>query len=175
MEKLIDVTPAQKDRFDDIVVKYRDPQASISTLIIFILHLGPVISKSVISGCWRVFVLITDTLITDYFRCRRTRLAIVVQAVLLLAFSCIKTDACFMRTTVTIDDDLYVKLKQIAEESGQTFGQVISQLARKGLGADLSRRSEAKAEPPSETESVTVFRIMIGAAIIPGNRAAATA
>jgi predicted CopG family antitoxin len=80
-----------------------------------------------------------------------------------------------MRTTVTIDDDLYVKVKQIAEESGQTFGQVISQLARKGLGADLSRRSEAKAEPPSDTESVTVFRVMIGAAIIPGNRAATTA
>jgi hypothetical protein len=86
-----------------------------------------------------------------------------------------KTDACFMRTTVTIDDDLYVKVKQIAEESGQTFGQTISQLARKGLGADFSRSSDAKAEPPSDTESITVFRVMIGAAIIPGNRAATTA
>jgi hypothetical protein len=28
LEKAIGVTPAQKDRFDDIVVKYRDPQAS---------------------------------------------------------------------------------------------------------------------------------------------------
>jgi hypothetical protein len=28
LEKEISVTPAQKDRFDDIVVKYRDPQAS---------------------------------------------------------------------------------------------------------------------------------------------------
>ena len=98
-------------------------------------------------------------LLTAYLRNRRTWLAIVVQAPLQLAFSCIKTDACFMRTTVTIDDDLYVKLKQIAEESGQTFGQVISRLARKGLGT----------EPPS------VFRVLIGAAIIPGNRAAATA
>jgi len=26
LEKQIGVTPAQKDRFDDIVVKYRDPQ-----------------------------------------------------------------------------------------------------------------------------------------------------
>jgi hypothetical protein len=86
-----------------------------------------------------------------------------------------KTDACFMRTTVTIDDDLYVTVKQIAEESGQTFGQTISQLARKGLGADFSRSSDAKAEPPSDTESITVFRVMIGAAIIPGNRAATTA
>jgi len=66
-----------------------------------------------------------------------------------------------MRTTVTIDDDLYVKVKQIAEESGHTFGQVISQLARKGLDA----------EAPCETESVApVFRIMVGAAMIPGNR-----
>ena len=80
-----------------------------------------------------------------------------------------------MRTTVTIDDDLYVKLKQIAEESGQTFGQVISHLARKGLGTHLSRRSDAESEPPSGTESVTVFRVMIGAAIVPGNRAATTA
>jgi hypothetical protein len=28
LEKEVGVTPAQKDRFDDIVVKYRDPQAS---------------------------------------------------------------------------------------------------------------------------------------------------
>jgi hypothetical protein len=28
LEKEIGVTPAQKDRFDDIVVKYRDPQAA---------------------------------------------------------------------------------------------------------------------------------------------------
>ena len=28
LEKEIGVTPAQKDRFDDIVVKYRDPQAN---------------------------------------------------------------------------------------------------------------------------------------------------
>jgi hypothetical protein len=31
LEKEIGVTPAQKDRFDDIVVKYRDPQASNDT------------------------------------------------------------------------------------------------------------------------------------------------
>jgi hypothetical protein len=81
-----------------------------------------------------------------------------------------------MRTTVTIDDDVYLKVKQIAEDSGHTFGQVISQLARKGLGVDLSRRSEAKAEPRCDAESaIPVFRVLIGAAIIPGNRAAATA
>jgi predicted CopG family antitoxin len=81
-----------------------------------------------------------------------------------------------MRTTVTIDDDVYLKVKQIAEDSGNTFGQVISQLARKGLGADLSCRSEAKAEARCDVESsIPVFRVLIGAAIVPGNRAAATA
>jgi len=64
-----------------------------------------------------------------------------------------------MRTTVTIDDDVYVRVKQMAEESGHTFGQVISQLARKGLGGDAE-------------SAIPVFRVLIGAAIIPGNRAA---
>jgi predicted CopG family antitoxin len=67
-----------------------------------------------------------------------------------------------MRTTVMIDDDVYMKVKQMAENSGCTFGQVISQLARKGL---LS-------EQLFETE-VPVFRVLIGAAMIPGNRAGA--
>jgi hypothetical protein len=71
-----------------------------------------------------------------------------------------------MRTTVTIDDDVYVKVKQIAAESGHTFGQIISELARKGLGA------QAHCNPESV---IPVFRVMIGAAIIPGNRGSATA
>ena len=71
-----------------------------------------------------------------------------------------------MRTTVTIDDDVYVKVKQIAEASGHTFGRVISQLARKGLGAGAQCDAESV---------IPVFRVTIGAAIIPGNRAAARA
>jgi predicted CopG family antitoxin len=77
-----------------------------------------------------------------------------------------------MRTTVMIDDDVYVKVRQMAEDSGRTFGQVISQLARKGLLSDLSRHSEAKAEPLFDT-GAPVFRVLIGAAMIPGNRARA--
>jgi hypothetical protein len=75
-------------------------------------------------------------------------------------------DAADMRTTVTIDDDVYAKVKQIAENSGRTFGQVISQLARKSLIADPSCNPEAAAP---------VFRVIIGAAMIPGNRAIGTA
>jgi predicted DNA-binding ribbon-helix-helix protein len=82
-----------------------------------------------------------------------------------LAFPRLNTDACLMRTTVTIDDDVYVKVKQIAEESGHTFGQIISGLARKALSA----------EAPTVPESAPAFRIRVGAGIIPGNRAAARA
>jgi hypothetical protein len=78
------------------------------------------------------------------------------------AFWGIKTDAWRMRTTVIIDDDVYVKVRQMAKESGRTLGQVISQLARKGL---LS-------EPLFDPEA-PVFRVLIGAAMIPGNRAGA--
>lgn len=64
-----------------------------------------------------------------------------------------------MRTTVTIDDDVYAKVKQIAEESGRSFGQVISQLTRKSLAA----------ERPRDAESVApIFKILVGAAIVPG-------
>jgi hypothetical protein len=79
-----------------------------------------------------------------------------------LALRRINTDALPMRTTVMIDDDVYVKVRQMSEDSGRTFGQVISQLARKGL----------LYEPLFETE-VPVFRVLIGAAMIPGNRAGA--
>jgi len=82
-----------------------------------------------------------------------------------LSFPRVTADASSMRTTVTIDDDVYVKVKQIAAESGHTFGQIISELARKGLGA------QAQCNPESV---IPVFRVMIGAAIIPGNRAAAS-
>ena len=71
-----------------------------------------------------------------------------------------------MRTTVTIDDDVYVKIKQIAEDSGHTVGQVISELVRKGLSAEAQSGAESV---------VPAFRVMIGAAIIPGNRAAGSA
>jgi hypothetical protein len=67
-----------------------------------------------------------------------------------------------MRTTVMIDDDVYVKVRQMAEDSGRTLGQVVSQLARKGL----------LYEPLFEAK-VPVFRVLIGAAMIPGNRAGA--
>jgi hypothetical protein len=43
-----------------------------------------------------------------------------------------------MRTTPMIERDIYATAKQIAENSGRGLGEVISQLARKGLAAEPS-------------------------------------
>jgi hypothetical protein len=67
-----------------------------------------------------------------------------------------------MRTTVMIEDDVYVTAKQIAENSGRTLGAVISQLARKGLAS----------EPSFDIKNgVPVFRIGNSSQKIPGSRA----
>jgi hypothetical protein len=68
-----------------------------------------------------------------------------------------------MRTTVTLEDDVYVTAKQIAENSGRSLGAVISQLARKGLAV----------EPSFELKNgVPVFRVGDAPEQIPGDRAA---
>jgi len=41
-----------------------------------------------------------------------------------------------MRTTVNLDDDVYKTVNQIAHASGRRFGQVLSDLARRGLQSD---------------------------------------
>ena len=38
-----------------------------------------------------------------------------------------------MRTTLTIDDDIFRVVKTLARESNQSIGAVVSSLARKGL------------------------------------------
>jgi hypothetical protein len=67
-----------------------------------------------------------------------------------------------MRTTVTLDDDVFEAAKAQAEASGKNLGQVLSQLARRGL----------RASAPSATKSgLPVFKVQPDAAIIPSNRA----
>ena len=67
-----------------------------------------------------------------------------------------------MRTTVMIEDDVYARAKQIAENSGRTLGEVISRLARKGLAS----------EPSFDIKNgVPVFRIGNSAEKIPGRAA----
>ncbi|MEP7366970.1 MAG: antitoxin [Acidobacteriota bacterium] len=41
-----------------------------------------------------------------------------------------------VRTTLTIDDDVYNTIDQIARASGRRMGQVLSELARRGLQSD---------------------------------------
>ncbi len=61
-----------------------------------------------------------------------------------------------------IEDDVYASAKRIAENSGLTLGEVISQLARKGLAS----------EPSFDIKNgVPVFRIGNFAEKILGNRA----
>jgi hypothetical protein len=67
-----------------------------------------------------------------------------------------------MRTTLMIEDDVYAKAKQIAENSGRSLGEVISRLARKGLAT----------EPSFDIKNgVPVFRVGDSPERIPGERA----
>ena len=62
-----------------------------------------------------------------------------------------------------IEDDVYAMAKQIAENSGRSLGEVISQLARKGLAS----------EPSFDIKNgVPVFRVGDSLERIPGDRAA---
>ncbi len=47
-----------------------------------------------------------------------------------------------MRTTLTLDDDIAAKLKQVAHRQNVPFKQVVNSVLRRGLGAqELPRRS----------------------------------
>lgn len=54
-----------------------------------------------------------------------------------------------MRTTLTIDDDVLVAAKAIAEQQNRPLGQVIS---------DLARRSLARPEPGSKRNGIPLLR-----------------
>jgi hypothetical protein len=52
-----------------------------------------------------------------------------------------------MRTTVTLDDDLFVRLEEQRAERGTTFKEVLNEAVRRGLSA----QNEAGARPTSAT------------------------
>ena len=61
-----------------------------------------------------------------------------------------------MRTTVTIDDLVYVAARERAELSGVSIGRVISDLARSGLECEGARiRESADGWPVFETSDKT--------------------
>ncbi len=67
-----------------------------------------------------------------------------------------------MRTTLTVDDDVFEAAKVLAASSGKNLGEVVSELARRGLRAEV--RSGRKSNLP-------VFRVSPDAPVIPSSRA----
>jgi hypothetical protein len=67
-----------------------------------------------------------------------------------------------MRTTVTLDDDVFEAAQAQAKASGKKLGEVISQLVRRGLraSADTTKKS-----------GLRTFRVRPDAQIIPSSRA----
>ena len=69
-----------------------------------------------------------------------------------------------MRTTVTLDDDVAEAARSLMRASGKTLGQVLSQLARRGL----------KAQNEFGTRNgLPTFGVSANAPVIPPGRAAA--
>jgi hypothetical protein len=67
-----------------------------------------------------------------------------------------------MRTTLTIDDDVFQAAQAQAQASGKKLGTVISLLARRGLKA---------AAETTARKGLPVFKVGKDAPIIPSNRA----
>lgn len=64
-----------------------------------------------------------------------------------------------VRTTITLDQDVYEAAKALADAAGEKLGNVVSTLARKGLKAQ---------EPLTSTSGLSVFQVEADAPIIPG-------
>ena len=69
-----------------------------------------------------------------------------------------------MRITVTLDDDVAEAVRSLMRTSGKTFGQVLSQLARRGLTA----RNES-----GSRNGLPTFSVSANAPMIPSRRASA--
>ena len=68
-----------------------------------------------------------------------------------------------MRTTITLDDDVYEAALHLSRSSGQRLGKVLSELARRGLRPDKPSARRRKRGFP-------VFDVPAGAPIIPASR-----
>lgn len=69
-----------------------------------------------------------------------------------------------MRTTLTLDDDIYALARSMAESSGRSLGAVLSELARRGLRPEPIRK---------RTGGLPTFEVSASAEAIPSDRAAA--
>jgi hypothetical protein len=77
------------------------------------------------------------------------------------AYQCIKLKV--VRTTVTLDDDIYEAATHLSHTSGERLGKVLSTLARRGLKL---------ANPPGRrsTRRFPVFDVPANAPVIPASR-----
>lgn len=67
-----------------------------------------------------------------------------------------------MRTTITVDDDVFEAAQALAVSSGKKLGQVLSQLARRGLRVELKTGRKS---------GLPVFQVGADAPLIPSSRA----
>ncbi|HVN05307.1 MAG TPA: hypothetical protein VMT86_12860 [Bryobacteraceae bacterium] len=67
-----------------------------------------------------------------------------------------------MRTTVTLDDDVYQAAMHLAESSGERLGKVLSKLARRGLTPPQPPRKGSRRFP--------TFEVPADAPVIPASR-----
>lgn len=67
-----------------------------------------------------------------------------------------------MRTTVTLDNDIFEAAQSQAQASGKKLGEVLSQLARRGLRASAQGANRG---------GLPVFKVRPDAEIIPSSRA----
>lgn len=67
-----------------------------------------------------------------------------------------------MRTTVTLDDDVYEAAQTLARSSGMRLGKVLSDLARKGLRPPVASRRKAG--------RFATFDVPHGAPVVPASR-----
>ena len=69
-----------------------------------------------------------------------------------------------MRTTVSIDDDVYEAARDLARASGKRLGEVLSELVRRAL------KAESKAV--IRKDGLPAFKVSAEAQVIPSSRAA---
>ena len=68
-----------------------------------------------------------------------------------------------MRTTVTLDPDVYEAAMHLSRVSGRRLGKVLSELARRGLVREAPRTAQKKRRFP-------VFEVPPDAPVIPASR-----
>jgi hypothetical protein len=69
----------------------------------------------------------------------------------------------FMRTTITLDDDVYRAALHLARSTGQRLGKVLSELARRGLRPESNVVRTGKSRFPA-------FKVPPDAPVIPASR-----